>query len=184
MLAYVFWHWKQPEVDAATYESLQRRFHAALAASPSAGLVRSFSHAIEGAPWAAQGREAYEDWYLVRDAAALEPLNAAAISASRKGPHDAAAAAAAGGAAGLYQQLMGEPSADAQWAHWFAKPDGMSYAELRAALAPALERANGALWCRFMVLGPSPEFCALTTRPMVVPAPFDALALRLRTIVG
>ena len=38
MLAYVFWHWRRPDVPAASYEALQRRFHAALGAAPPPGL--------------------------------------------------------------------------------------------------------------------------------------------------
>jgi hypothetical protein len=39
MLAYVFWHWRRPDVPAASYEALQRRFHAALGAAPPAGFL-------------------------------------------------------------------------------------------------------------------------------------------------
>jgi hypothetical protein len=88
MLAYVFWHWRRPDVPAAAYEALQRRFHAALEVAPPAGFIGSRSVAIAGAPWAAGGGEAYEDWYLVDGWAGLDPLNAAAVSASRQGPHD------------------------------------------------------------------------------------------------
>ena len=108
MLAYVFWHWRRPEVPAAAYEALQHRFHAALEAAPPAGFIGSCSVAIACAPWAAGGGEAYEDWYLVDGSAGLDPLNAAAVSASRQGPHDAAAAAADGGTAGLYLLRLGE----------------------------------------------------------------------------
>src|SRR5262245_52886820 len=102
LLAYVFWHWRRPTVTQSAYEAAQRRFHQALAAAPPEGFERSFSLALRGARWAAGGGEAYEDWYLVSGSAGLDPLNAAAISASRQAPHDAAAALAAGGTAGLY----------------------------------------------------------------------------------
>ena len=107
MLAYVFWHWRRPDVPAASYEALQRRFHAALGAAPPAGFLGSRSLAITGAPWADGGNEAYEDWYLLEGSAALDPLNAAAVSASRQAPHDAAAAVAGGGTAGLYLLRLG-----------------------------------------------------------------------------
>ena len=107
MLAYVFWHWRRPQVPAASYETLQRGFHAALAAAPPPGFLRSSTLSIAGAPWAAGGGEAYEDWYLVDGTAALDPLNDAAVTASRRQPHDAAAAAAAGGTAGLYRLRLG-----------------------------------------------------------------------------
>src|SRR5258705_370094 len=102
MLAYVFWHWRREGVSPAAYEALQRRFHAALEAAPPDGFLASRSAAIAGAPWAAEGGEAYEDWYLIEGSAALDPLNAAAVSASRQVPHHTAAAVAPGGTAGLY----------------------------------------------------------------------------------
>src|ERR1043166_9053454 len=107
MLAYVFWHWKQPAVAVAEYEDAQRGFHAALAAEPPPGFHRSVSVALSGAPWAGAGGAAYEDWYLLDGMAALEPLNQAAVTASRRGPHDSAAALAAGGTAGLYALRAG-----------------------------------------------------------------------------
>ena len=44
-------------------------------------------------------------------------------------------------------------------AHWFGKPEGMSHDDLFSRLAPLVDRAQGALWMRQMVLGPTPEFC-------------------------
>ena len=114
LLAYVFWHWRQASAERGAYESAQQAFQRVLTASPSAGFVRSFSHAVMGAPWANQGGEAYEDWYLVRDAASLDPLEEAAVTAGRKAPHDAAASLAAAGTAGLYHlKLGGLPAARA-----------------------------------------------------------------------
>lgn len=200
MLAYVFWHWPQPAVERADYRSRQQAFHAALAADPSPGFLRSFSHAVSGAPWAADGAEAYEDWYLTDGSAALEPLNAAAISASRTAPHDAAAAVAAGGTAGLFTLRLGEPIAEPRHEYWFAKPAGMRYDALFAALAPVMGAPAGsaaiddgtgdgsgngngnggaALWGRFMTLGPSPEFCLQTSAPVVLPPPIEARELVL-----
>jgi hypothetical protein len=184
MLAYVFWHWRRDDVAASEYEQAQRRFHAALRDAPSAGFSRSHSAALRGAPWAAGGGEAYEDWYLVDVSAALDPLNTAAITASRAAPHDAAAALAAGGAAGLYT-LRGGRALNAgapRHAQWFSKPAGMSYAALDAALAEVLQREGAALWMRYMVLGPTPEFCLQSRTPVMLPTPFTALPLQLRPV--
>ena len=182
MLAYVFWHWRRPDVPAAAYETLQRRFHAALEAAPPAGFVRSRSVAIAGAPWAAGGAEAYEDWYLVDGSAALDPLNAAAVSASRQAPHDAAAAGAAGGTAGLYLLRLGSPDESPRTAAWFAKPDGLGYGAMFAALEPLVRAERAALWGRQMVLGPSPEFCLQAARPLTLPAPLVPFSIACRTV--
>ncbi|AUX39677.1 hypothetical protein SOCE26_010720 [Sorangium cellulosum] len=180
MLVYVFWHWRQPQTAAEDYERRQRAFHAALAAAPPPGFLRSFSVALSGAPWAASGGEAYEDWYLVQDFGALGALNEAAVSASRSAPHDAAAAVASGGAGGLYRLRGGSALHAPGVAHWFGKPDGMSYGELFALLTPVVDRANAALWMRQMVLGPGREFCLHASTPVSLPASFSALVLPLR----
>lgn len=180
VLAYVFWHWRRPETPAEEYERRQRAFHAALAAAPAPGFLRSFSVGLSGAPWAAGGGDVYEDWYLVQDFGALGALNEAAVSASRSAPHDAAAAVASGGAGGLYRLRGGAALNAPGYAHWFGKPDGVSYGELFDRLAPALNQASAGLWMRQMVLGPGREFCLHAAIPLSLPAPFDALVLPLR----
>lgn len=170
MLAYVFWHWRRQEIARDAYEALQRRFHAALEAAPPLGFLRSRSLAIAGVPWAAAGGEAYEDWYLVDGSAALDPLNAAAVSASRQVPHDAAAAAAHGGTAGLYSLRLGAAGEMPSTATWFAKPAGMGYPALFATLEPLVQAEGAALWGRQMTLGPTPEFCLHSRRAVALPA--------------
>ena len=180
MLAYVFWHWKQTGIAAGEYENRQRAFHAALVSAPSSGFLGSLSVGLSGAPWAAGGGEAYEDWYLVQDFDALGLLNNAAISASRAAPHDAAAAFAAGGAGGLSGLRLGSAIRAPQYAHWFGKPDGMRYGELFAQLSPLVDQVKGALWMRQMVLGPAREFCLHAVAPVSLPAAFSVLPFPLR----
>lgn len=182
MLAYVFWHWRRQDILQDDYEQRQERFHAALQAAPSAGFLGSRSVAIRGAPWAASGGEAYEDWYLVEDSAALDPLNQSAITAPRQAPHDAAAAAAEGGTAGLYRLRRGVGDQVPTLAAWFSKPSGMSYDQLFSAVEPLLRSTSGALWCRQMVLGPTPEFCLQSSAPVTLPEAFTPLVLELRPI--
>ncbi|HKG93687.1 MAG TPA: hypothetical protein VKA84_17400 [Gemmatimonadaceae bacterium] len=188
MLSYTFWHWKQPDVAADAYEARQRAFHAALAATPPSGYARSYSAAIAGAPWANQGGDAYEDWYLVGGFADLGALEEAAVTASRQAPHDAAAALAAGGTAGLYRARLGEVASAAaaaaapRSAQWFDKPDGVRYPELFAAMAPVVARARGTLWIRQMALGPAAEFCLQAEAPAELPLGIAARPLALRPV--
>lgn len=179
MLAYVFWHWKRPEVTKPDYEDRQRGFHAALSASPSLGFINSFSFGPSNAPWAASG-DVYEDWYLVEDFGALGLLNDAAVSGNRAEPHDVAAAVAADGAGGLYGLRRGSALPRPQYAHWFGKPEGMPYRELFAQLAPVVDSAGGTLWMRQMVLGPAREFCLHTTLPVSMLENWGALVIPLR----
>ena len=183
MLAYVFWHWRRPDVAASAYERAQAAFHAALREAPPVGFAASASAAVTGAPWANAGGEAYEDWYLLRDSAALDPLNEAAVTAGRRAAHDAAAAAAAGGTAGLYALRLGTALARPMAAAWFAKPTGATYDDVWQAAEPVVRAGQGALWMRRMVLGPSPEFCLRSLTPVVLPAEYDPLWLTLRPVV-
>lgn len=181
MIAYVFWHWKQPTISAPDYEPVQRAFHDALAAAPPKGFYWSQSFALSGCSWAADKGEAYEDRYLVEDFAALDLLDAAAVSASRKAPHDQAAALAAGGIAGIYQLNQGEPMRGPRHASWFSKPAGVSYAALRGILEPVVA-GGAAVWMRRMTLGPSPEFCVHTAGEIELPQPIEPLRIRLRPV--
>ena len=160
-LAYVFWHWPSSEVAAVEYESRQRAFHAALRDAPPRGFRRSMTHAVDHVPWSADGVAAYEDWYLVDDFAALGLLNEAAVSASRRAPHDSAAAHAAGGTAALLGLRLGRAMTNPTVATWFAKPSGMSYEALFAQLKSECATFDGGLWMRQMTLGPGNEFCLL-----------------------
>ncbi|HEU0054034.1 MAG TPA: hypothetical protein VFQ39_12700 [Longimicrobium sp.] len=182
MLAYVFWHWRRPEVAADEYERLQRDFHAALGDAPPPGFARSYSHALTGAAWASDCGEAYEDWYLVEGSAALDPLNEAAVTASRRRPHDAAAAVAANGTAGLYRLRLGEAPMSPRFAAWFAKPAGISYDDAWRLLGPLTDAAGVGVWVRQMVLGPSPEFCVQADRPVALPDAIQPLVLPLRPV--
>jgi hypothetical protein len=119
---------------------------------------------------------------MLRGTTSLDPLDEAAITASRKAPHDAAAAQAAGGTAGLFKFRLGELPNEARWSHWFSKPAGMSYPQLFAAVEPALAPVGGSLWVRKMVLGPSPEFCVLARQPAVLATHFQLFAFALRPV--
>jgi hypothetical protein len=172
MLAYVFWHRPQDGTAAAAYEARLTAFHQALAGAPPPGFHESFVYRISGAPWIPAGGAAYEDWYLLRDAAALDPLNQAAVSGPRHGPHDAVAARAQWGAAGLYLLRQGAPAfAGARRALWLPKPVGQSYDAFYGAVRAHADAGAWALWGRQMVLGPTPEFCLHQTTGAFPSAP-------------
>ena len=181
-LAYTFWHWRRSSVPAAEYEERQRTFHAALAEHPPAGFSHSISSSVTGAPWANGGGEAYQDRYIVRDSAALDALEEAAISGARQRPHDDAARDAEGGTAGLYQARVGRPISAPRQTLWFAKPDGMRYEELFARCGPLVRDGESVLWMRQMVLGPSTEFCIESANELTLPREFRPLAVALRPL--
>lgn len=179
MLAYFFYHWKLPNVSEIDYEQRLRDFHESLKAAPSDGFTTSWSAAVSGRHWANNGGPSYEDWYIVRNSADLDPLNDAAVSASRKVPHDRAASGTADGSAGLYR-VRGELIRAPRLSAWFSKPDGWSYAQLFERLSPMLS-SGAALWQRQMALGPG-EFCLHTNEPATFPDGIDARLSELRTV--
>jgi hypothetical protein len=168
VLAYVFWHWKQAAVERADYEAVLGRFHAALRDTPPPGFRRSWVWRVDGAPWL-PGGAGYEDWYVLDGSAALDTLNDAAVTASRREAHDHAARLVAGGTAGLYRLRAGEPLPDAARGIWFAKPEGLSYPALWAACGEMMEGRRFALWGRQMVLGTAPELCLHAPEPIALP---------------
>lgn len=178
MLAYVFYHWKRPEIPGPDYEQHLRDFHAALRHAPSPGFSNSWSVSLTGAPWANAGGDSYEDWYLVRNSGALDPLNHAAISASRQVPHDKAAAAAAGGTAGLYKLRSGTPLISPRYSSWFGKPADWSYAHLYEKLGDF----TASLWVRQMTLGPALEFCLHSNSPVALPAGIESRSFETRGV--
>ena len=86
------------------------------------------------------------------DFGALGRLNEAAVSGSRRAPHDAAAAAAGAGTAGVMAHVAGPllPSRPA-WAAWLEKPAGVAYAtstrSSRRPSAGATRAPGSARWC-------------------------------------
>jgi hypothetical protein len=171
MLAYVFWHWPRPDVDRQAYEDDLKEFHRALAGRNPPGFRSSLVFRLQAAPWIPAGRAGYEDWYLLKDSAALDGLNEAAVSGACQAPHDRVARRAEGGAGGLYRQRGGAPpGAGGQLALWFSKPPGISYDELYALLRPWTDQAGLALWQRQLVLGPAPEFYLLAPGRLELPA--------------
>lgn len=163
MLAYVFWHWPNAEIDLDRYEAGLQEFQNALSAHKPAGFQQSVVFRIHDAGWLPTNVVGYEDWYIVDGSCALDVLNDAAISGPRKDSHDRAAQRAAGGIAGLYRLRKGQLAVgSSRFATWLSKPTGTSYDDFYAALSQWTNQPGVGLWGRQMTLGPTPEFCLLT----------------------
>ena len=170
MLAYVFWHWPQSGVDIEKYVDHLIAFHRTLAENKPAGFQGSRVFRIRGASWLDTRGDAFEDWYLLDDSAALDVINHAAVSGPCEEPHNLVARQAAGGIAGLYRLRTGEV-AEARYAVWLAKPDGVAYTDFYSRLE---EIAGIALWQRQMTLGPTTEFVIHSMNPVQLPETFTA----------
>ena len=178
MLAYVFWHLRQPTVAASEYEAAHRAFHESLWATPVAGLLGLCSYRLPEVPWLVSGKGGYEDWHLLEGSAGLDVLNEAAVTRARLAVHDRIAGMAANGTAGLYGLRSGvriEPT----FAYWMSKPAGMTYTAFDESLKPLIAK-NCCLWSRRMTLGPTPEFCLHA--PAAVSLPHEALALKIELL--
>jgi hypothetical protein len=173
LLAYVFSHRPADGVDVAAYEASLRRFHAELAKAALMGFIESATFAIGGG---------YSDWYLLENTAAMEVLNAAAVSGSRAPAHDSAARMAVDGTGKLLSLAAGRPSMDEGFEVRFGKPAGMQYKDLYARLEPWTNEPGVSLWRRMMVLGPSPEFCLISSSRVELPADMHPEALDRRKL--
>jgi hypothetical protein len=174
MLAYVFWHWPQPGVDAETYVDHLVSFHRTLNENKPAGFNGSRVFRMHGVSWLDTTGDAYEDWYLVDDSAALDRINEAAVSGPCEAPHNLVAREAAGGTAGLYRIKFGDVSAEPRFAMWLSKPAGVSYANFFSTVEPIVNDAHAALWQRQMTLGPTTEFLIHSAGEIQLPESWTA----------
>ena len=148
MLAYVFWHRPQTDIEVGRYEEGLRAFHASLdSASASFRLARLPFEQTAG----------YEDWYLIEDWSGLGELNSRAIDARHRPQHDRAASGTAVGWGGIYELVHGA-AAIPDGVEWLDKPRGEPAEDFVSSFSHA------AVWRRQLVLGPAAEFCCASPR--------------------
>ena len=171
MLAYVFWHWPQLQIERDSYVDHTIEFHRTLAANKPAGFRKSVVFLIREANWLKTDGEVYEEWYLLDDSAAMDRLNEAAVSGACEEPHNQVAREAADGTGGLYRLRAGaEELAQAKFAVWLSKPAGVSYKDFYSGLQSLTTQPGVALWGRQMTLGPTTEFCIHSSTPLLANA--------------
>lgn len=164
MLAYVFWHQRASHVAKERYQEKLIAFHQILQERQPQGFVSSVVLEIARLPWMSAGdEEVYEDWYLVENSAALDPLDTVALSESCREPHQQIARLAGQGTGGLYRLKEGSidrtRAAEVRFVTWFSKPAGMRYETLYASLPQQQDEPQGMVWQRQMTMGPALEFC-------------------------
>ena len=183
MLAYVFWHWPQSTIDPDNYVNHLLDFHQILAANKPNGFHESVVFRIRGASWLNTNDEAYEEWYLLDDSAAMDPLNEAAVSGVCEEPHNRVAREAADGIGGLYRLRAGQQQlSQARYALWLSKPAGVSYKDFYTILQPLTSQPDVALWGRQMTLGPTTEFCLHSVNPIALPPGYSGFTISLHSI--
>ena len=183
MLAYVFWHWPQSNIDRGQYLDHLADFHRTLASNKPSGFQRSIVFGITGAGWLNTTGEVFEEWYLLDDSAAMDRLNDAAVSGVCEEPHNKVARQAADGTGGLYRFRAGEEDlAESKYAVWLSKPNGVSYHGFYAALQPLTSQPGVGLWGRQMTLGPTTEFCIHSSNPLQLPPNYTGQTIPLEHI--
>jgi hypothetical protein len=173
LLAYVFSHRPGDGVDISRYEESLREFHATLELAAPSGFISSNTFRTGGG---------FSDWYIVESSAALDILNATAVSGARTAVHDAAARMAAGGVGKLFNLHAGEYFSGDGFEVRFAKPAGTTYVDLYAGLQAWTRVPEVSLWRRMMVLGPPPEFSLITPSELTLPDDLGAEVLRREPI--
>ena len=176
MLAYVFWHWPQSNVDRGEYVEHLIDFQRTLTANKPDGFRESVVFRIRGANWLNTQGEAYEEWYLLDDSAAMDRLNDGAVSGPCLEPHNRVAREAADGTGGLFRLRAGKVGG-ARFATWLSKPSGVSYPEFYATLESITSQPGVALWGRQMTLGPTTEFCIHSSTALDLPGQNISLEL-------
>ena len=183
MLAYVFWHWPQPAIDRGAYEDHLREFQQTLAANKSSGFQQSVVFRIRGASWLNTSDEAYEEWYLLDDSAAMDRLNEAAVSGACEEPHNRVAREAADGIGGLYRLREGVENLDqTKFAIWLGKPAGVSYKNFYSDLQSLTSQSGVALWGRQKTLGPTTEFCIHSQTQIEQPPGYSGHSITLERV--
>src|SRR5262245_59317215 len=176
MLAYVFWHWPRPQIERGQYLDHLPAFHQTLAANKPLGFQRSVVFRIQGANWLNTDGEAFEEWYLLDDSAAMDRLNDAAVSGVCEEPHNRVAREAADGIGGLYRLRAGNGQlSESKHALWLSKPAGVSYKDFYTALQLLTSQPGVALWGRQMTLGPTTEFCIQSSNLIELPPGYSGL---------
>ena len=154
MLAWIFWHTRFEHVGEDEYTQSLHAFHTRIASAAPRGFIGSRTMRYDSLPWLPSPTEVHEDWYFMRDSAALDTLDEAALAAFTHDTHARIARLAANAVAGLYNLRAGSPLPHPAHCTWLSKPRGDAYDTFIATLA-----ALGTVLSRKMVLGPAPEFC-------------------------
>lgn len=163
MLAYVFWHQRESTSVKEAYQEKLIAFHQRLQERQPQGFICSMVLEMAHLPWMTEGKEAYEDWYILENSAALDRLDEAAVTGMCREPHQQVASLASNGTGGLYRWKEGAVDlvykAEMRFATWFSKPAGMKYDTLYELFRQSQGKHQGMVWQRQMTMGPALEFC-------------------------
>src|SRR5258708_28586055 len=104
---------------------------------------------LNQASWLGREIATYEDWSIVENSAAFDPLNEGAVTGVCQEPHRLVARWTVGSGAGLYKLHTGDVTLPVvRQTYRFNKPTVMTYADFYALVQPFTEQSQGCIWLR------------------------------------
>ena len=182
MIALVFWNSCREPAAAGAYRHALVEFHRSLNALKPAGFRYSATFETGSLPWFRSALPVYEDWYVLRDFAAIDALDRAVLDEAALSSHRFLMKNT-GAALGTIVGLNAGPIRIHEFAaaHWLSRPGGVSMGDVVADATRAAPGARCSVWTRALGLGPC-EHCILTTGEASFPPGCDAVCVRRSTV--
>jgi len=184
LLAVVFWNSRRAKDDVGGYESSLTEFHQALNANKPEGFRFSATYRVAETPWFTPKNEIFEDWYVLKNFAALDSLDYAVMHTGSKDAHRHLMKSTAAASGAIFALTKGAARFDGlPEANWMLKPRNMTVDSLIASTRAQLPDGKCSLWTRALGLGPT-QHCLLSSGPVVFPKNYRAFSAQRELIWG
>ena len=184
MLAVVFWNSRRTDSDADSYESNLSEFHQALNANKPEGFRFSATYRVAKAPWFTPKNEIYEDWYVLKNFAALDSLDRAVMHTDSKDAHRYLMTGTAMASGAIYALTKGAARLDGLLeANWLLKPRKVTIDKFIESTKAQLAGGKCSLWSRALGLGPT-QHCLLSSGPVDFPQSHRSFSSRRELLWG
>ena len=184
MLAVVFWNSRRTSNEANSYESSLSEFHQALNANKPEGFRFSATYRVAEIPWFTPKNEIYEDWYVLKNFAALDCLDYAVMHTDSKDAHRYLMMNTAMASGAIYALTKGAARLDGlPEANWLLKPRKVTVDNFIESTKAQLTDGKCSLWTRALGLGPT-QHCLLSSSPVDLPKSHRAFSTQRELLWG